>query len=102
MSSTKVYLEVPAAIVGVALPVEWTDDSSQHNKLIQGRLHFFALSTALHELGHALGLDDLYGDGYGDVYDDYLMGSPGVLTVVPATDLSYLKQVYRHHGGIPH
>ena len=102
--STTLTFEVPgsASHGGNSYVVDWTDDPDDHAELIDGRLHFFALSTALHELGHTLGLDDLYGNEYGDVYDDYLMGSPGVLTVVPATDLSYLKQVYRHHGGIPH
>ena len=104
--SITLTFEVPGSattVGGSSYVVRWTDEPSMHGtEDLAGVLHFFALSTALHELGHALGLDDLYGGEYGDIYDDYLMGSPGVLTVVPATDLNYLKQVYRHHGGRHH
>ena len=102
MSSTKVYLEVPAAIEGLALPVKWTDDPSKHERVDSGVFYVFAPSVVLHEFGHILGLDDLYGSDYGSLYDDYLMGDEGVRTSVPAADLNYLKQVYRHHGGRPH
>ena len=102
MSSTKVYLEVPAAIEGLALPVKWTDNPNDHEEIVDGTFRVFAPSVVLHEFGHILGLDDLYGSDYGSLYDDYLMGDEGVRTSVPAADLNYLKQVYRHHGGRPH
>ena len=84
---------------------KWTDVASKHGTKDRGKIQVFALSTVLHELGHVLGLDDLYNDvneAYDDRYSGYLMGSSGKRTSVPSTDLSYLKQVYRHHGGRPH
>ena len=52
----------------------------------------------LHELGHAIGLDDLYTKGSG--YPNYLMGglSNSTVTTIPTVDLDYLKQIYREYG----
>ena len=84
---------------------EWTDVANRDSKIIGGKIQVFALSTALHELGHILGLDDLYNtknEAYDDRYSGYLMGKAGTQTSVPSADVHYLKQVCRHHGGRPH
>ncbi len=58
------------------------------------------LTAILHEMGHALGLDDLYGDVAGN-FTGYLMGSLSkhdAATSVPAVDRALLKRVYRLVG----
>ena len=77
----------------------------EHGTVLEGKLHVFALSAAMHEFGHTLGLDDLYNsynEAYDNRYSDYLMGQAGKHTTIPSTDINYLKQVYRHHGGRAH
>ena len=84
---------------------EWTDVANRDSKIIDGKIQVFALSTVLHELGHILGLDDLYNtknEAYDKRYSDSVMGYVGTQTSVPSADVNYLKQVYRHHGGRPH
>ena len=86
-------------------PAKWTDDSSLHNvfvnfeNLSEGK-HFHMLTAILHEMGHALGLDDLYGDVAGN-FTGYLMGSLSkhdAATSVPYVDRALLKRVYRVVG----
>ena len=58
------------------------------------------LTAMLHEMGHALGLDDLYGDVAGNS-TGYLMGSLSkhdAATSVPSGDKALLKRVYRLVG----
>ena len=67
----------------------------------------------LHELGHVIGLDDLYDlprdyPGY-LMYDPYdaattpiPSGTPTPITTIPTLDQGYLDQVYRQHGGERH
>ena len=86
-------------------PAKWTDDSSLHNvfvnfnKTAEGK-YFHMLTAILHEMGHALGLDDLYGDVAGN-FTGYLMGSLAkrdAATSVPSVDRALLKRVYRVVG----
>ena len=83
----------------------WTGDSSLHNvfvdfeNLSEGK-YSHMLTAILHEMGHALGLDDLYGDVAGN-FTGYLMGSLSkhdAATSVPSVDRALLKRVYRVVG----
>ena len=86
-------------------PAKWTDDSSLHNVFVNFRnlsegKHFHMLTAILHGMGHALGLDDLYGDVAGN-FTSYLMGplsKHDAATSVPSVDRALLKRVYRVVG----
>ena len=87
----------------------WTNDASLHGREVPNGIadyYFHLPSTVVHEFGHVLGLDDLYSDTHGDLFEPYkyyLMGTnENLVTSVPETDIRYLKQVYRDHGGRPH
>ena len=55
----------------------------------------------MHEFGHAAGLEDLYGRG--GAYIGYVMAYERAVQNIPATDVEYLRQVYRNeHGSEPH
>ena len=56
----------------------------------------------LHEMGHVLGLDDLYLPKYGGRYRAYLMDKSARQTSVPGVDINYLEQVYRDHASRVH
>lgn len=53
----------------------------------------------MHELGHGAGLTDLY-QFMGD-YSNYLMGTLPLeglaITVIPVSDIDYVREVYREH-----
>ncbi len=67
--------------------------------------YWYLPTTVMHEIGHTVGMGDLYSDLLGDRYQDYLMGPskdptgrPHIYFGVPDLDLAYLKQIYRVYG----
>ena len=74
----------------------WTNAAILHNEDVYpqdpGDVRYKYLpAVVLHELGHALGLDDLPGQV------GYLMGKPDTRTSIPTVDIEYLKQIYTTH-----
>ena len=100
---TRMVLEQPA-IREDGTRYRWTDVAAYHNTWNSARteVYFFVGAAVLHEFGHILGLDDLYGSLYGELFSHYLMGESGTHTTVPSGDQNYLEQVYRNHGGTAH
>ena len=85
----------------------WTDDPDLNgeevndmNVLTHGEVqHWLYLPTAvLHEMGHVIGLIDLY--GIADDFPAYLMGNAalGTITHVPLHDIRYLDLMYWKYG----
>ncbi len=81
---------------GADTQVEWVNDRNKHNDIKDGKLQRYLPSTVLHELGHALGLDDLRGPGQSR-YKGYLMYKAYDHLDLTPGDSTYLKQVYRNH-----
>lgn len=62
---------------------------------------YYVDGALLHEIGHAVGLDDLKGPAL--IYDSRLMGIGWKeIEDVPQGAVDYTKQVYRHHGAVSH
>ena len=102
---TTLTIKIEHPPVNKEKPAKWADDSSLHNVFVdfydlsKGK-YFHMLTATLHEMGHALGLDDLYGDVAGN-FTGYLMGSLSkhdAATSVPSGDRALLKRVYRVVG----
>ena len=106
LTDGKVWLEEPATQVpmnsSVTQRFAWTEDSAKHGKMLPSSttsspyLWWLLLPVVLHELGHTLGMDDLYKDTTRN-YAGYLMDRPGALQTIPAGDINYLKQIYRQY-----
>ncbi len=79
------------------VPVPIENDEGGYKE--DSQVYVYIPRTIMHELGHTLGLHDLY--RFGSDYHLYLMGSdsrgyPHVQ--IPPNDLNYLGEVYRHHS----
>ena len=105
IGSIPIYIEQPpiAPRGGVlAQQYWWTDVEGDHgDPAPKGRRWWYLYPTVLHELGHAIGLDDLTDPAH----SGYLMhnpNSPSIITTIPPEDENYMDQVYRQHGGEPH
>ena len=105
MNNLEIVIEEPAFIYYVSggleyrLRLVWTNDPDLHQENVPGvhGLYEYLPQVFMHELGHALGLHDLYLFGE---YAGYLMDRAperGVYTSVPAKDIKYLSEVYRNH-----
>lgn len=102
-----VWLEQPATLEDgrgmVQKYLVWTEDPDKHNQEAPGYMPsnpkhwWFLLPTVLHELGHALGMTDLYKAPLANRYDGYLMADPGLSEDIPPGDRNYLKQIYRQY-----
>ena len=82
---------------GTTIEVEWVNDRDKHNNIEDGKLQRYLPSTVLHELGHALGLDDLRGKNPRPQFSGYLMYKAADHDDLTPGDKAYLKQVYRNH-----
>ena len=79
--------------------LKWTFNKDDHRDRdrLDGRVWWYLPGTLMHELGHAIGLDDIASKGF----KDYLMGYGWKVYSIPATDIQYTEQVYRNIGGEP-
>ncbi len=109
--SSSVVIEQPAIEVnrntGLLTSWWWTDNPHLDGwevTLASGDkyTYWYLPSTMLHELGHVLGLDDLYNITGRPFRGSSLMDSPGTRSSIPTFDVNYLHQVYRQHGGERH
>ncbi len=83
----------------------WTNDQFEDQEPNHAALTFkiYLPSVLMHEFGHALGLADLYLDGYNDYYGGYLMDDTYGFTAIQDEDIRYAHQVYRNrHGAKAH
>ena len=77
----------------------WTNNFADHDDEVPGhpsQKFAYLPDTFMHELGHALGLDDLYKySGYGN----FLMGAqpPRAFETLPQADIQYVQEIYRNH-----
>ena len=106
LRSGVVWLEQPATMQddeGMVKELVWTEDPDKHDKVVPGSMAsnrkywWFLLPTVLHELGHTLGMTDLYKAPSPNSYDGYLMADPGKSETIPSGDINYLKQIYRQY-----
>ena len=104
IGSIPIYIEQPpvAPRRGVLTDYWWTDVEGDHgDPAPRSHRWWYLYPTVLHELGHALGLDDLTDPAY----SGYLMNNPNfpsIIATVTPEDENYVDQVYRQHGGEPH
>ena len=82
--------------------VLWTDDKTidQQRAVIGGRatvMYRYLRGVVMHELGHALGLNELP-----TRYIGYMMYNSKGMDSVPGYDKAYMLQVYREHTFTSH
>ena len=79
----------------------WTSDPQLDGLPIGADMMYRYLpATLMHELGHPIGLVDLYNEE-GD-YAGYIMDSSYGVTAIPELDVKYVRQVYRDAHPVPH
>ena len=104
LRNSTIYIEYPPLDLNGRR--RWTDDPDLNGKLVDNapgvvRVRWIYLPTAvLHELGHVIGLIDLYGIAGFANSSAYLMGdgATGTMTHVPHHDIRYLNLIYWKHG----
>ena len=109
MTGATVFMESPTRYDGDW--IRWTNDLNLLRNSPSSRqpgsrkfVYFYAPGVMIHEIGHVLGLDDLYGEEeYSGRYGEYIMGGQfGKSDAILDPDIRYLEQVYRDHAGRVH